>query len=107
MTPEQKRELIAACDAGDDVRAVTLSLQIAAWNSRAGKQADAIACRKLVDDLLHADSARAEYMRNRLTIATAVSPMLIRMGPREEAAAEAIRYADALISALSAIDIGA
>jgi hypothetical protein len=106
MTPEQKRDLIAACDAGDDVRAVTLGLQIAAWNARAGMQDTAIACRRLVDDLQHADARRSEYMRRRLEIATAVSPALIGRGPRDAAAAEAIRYADALIVALSAIEIG-
>jgi hypothetical protein len=106
MTPEQKRELIAACEAGDDVRAVTLGLQIAAWNARAGFQETAITCRRLVDDLRHADTNRAEYMQRRLAIATAVSPVLIGHGLREDAAAEAIRYADALLEALSSIGIG-
>ena len=106
MTPEQKRELIAACDAGDDVRAVTLCLQIAAWNARAGLQETAIACRRLVDELTHADARRAEYMRHRLAIATAVSPVLLAESPRKEAAADAIRYADALLDALSSIGIG-
>lgn len=106
MTPEQKRELIAACEAGDDVRAVTLGLQIAAWNARAGLQETAITCRRLVDDLRHADANRAEYMQRRLAIATAVSPALIAECPRKEAAADAIRYADALLDALSSIGIG-
>lgn len=106
MTPQQKAELIAACEAGDDVRAVTVALQITAWNARAGNKAEASACLRLVDALRHADNARAEYLRQRLAIATAVSPSLIGTGRREDAAAEAIRYADALLSALSAIEIG-
>ena len=106
MTPEQKQELIAACEQGDDVRAVTLGLQIAAWNARAGMQETAITCRRLVDELRNADSRRAEYMQKRLEIAIAVSPSLIGLGPREDAAAEAIRYADVLLDCLSSIGIG-
>jgi hypothetical protein len=106
MTPEQRQELIAACDAGDDVRAVTVGLQIAAWNARAGFLETATKCRQLVDDLRHAGAARAEYMQRRLAIATAVSRALIGHGPRQDAAAEAMRYADALLDALSSIPIG-
>jgi hypothetical protein len=106
MTPEQKRELIAACEAGDDVRAVTLGLQIAAWNARAGLQETAITCRRLVDELRNADANRAEYMQRRLAIATAVIPVLIGEGTRQDAADEAIRCADALLDALTSISIG-
>jgi hypothetical protein len=45
-------------------------------------------------------------MQRRLAIATAVSRALIGHGTRQDAAAEAIRYADALLDALSSIPIG-
>ncbi len=106
MTPQQKEELIRACDSGDDVKAVTLCLHIAAWNARKGLRETAVQCRALVDELQNADANRAEYMRTRLKIAMAVSGKIIGQASREEAAAEAIRYADALMAAMSSIKIG-
>ncbi len=106
MTPQQKEQLIMACDSGDDVMAVTLALRIAAWNARAGFRAAAAQCRALVDELQNADADRVEYMRMRLKIATAVSSEFISKHSTNDAAAEAIRYADALMTALSSIEIG-
>lgn len=50
MTPEQRRALVQACEDGDEVRIVTLALQIAASLARAGDQPKAMAIRRAVDD---------------------------------------------------------
>jgi hypothetical protein len=62
--------MIAAFDAGDDVRAVTIALSIAATLARAGNTSGAMAIRSEVDRQ-HAEAHRqAEYRRLRLEIAS-------------------------------------
>lgn len=77
MTPEQKSQLLAAVEAGDDIKAVTLSLQIAAWNARVGNRDEAIKIRSLVDDLMKADNAKAKYTQERLNVAKSVLPGIV------------------------------
>jgi hypothetical protein len=72
MTPEQKRELLAACEEDNDIRIVTIALQVAATAARARQTGVAHHIRFLVDNLHRKEDAEREYRRTRLTVATAL-----------------------------------
>lgn len=72
MTPEQRTAFIEACDAGDEVRAVTLALQIAAHNARAGRTEQAMAIRSEVDRKQAAEAWARERRRLRLEVAAMI-----------------------------------
>jgi len=68
-TTEQRKAMIAAFDAGDDVRAITIALQVCASMAREGNTSGAISIRNEVD-MAHADAHRkAEHRKLRLEIA--------------------------------------
>lgn len=69
MTPEQRAALIAACDAGDEVRCTTIALQICATAAREGRREIAQHIRLFVDNMLNREVAEKAYKRKRLEIA--------------------------------------
>lgn len=92
MTPHQRAALLAAAESGDDVRAVTLALQIAAGMARANRRDEAMAITRLVDHIRRPDVAEREHRRMRLDIAA-------RMSPPAQSAELAVEWADKLIAA--------
>lgn len=70
MTPEQRKHLLEACEAGDDVRIVTLALHIAATAAREGRTDTAVACRRAVDRHQQEEADARAHQEKRLTIAT-------------------------------------
>lgn len=50
MPPSHRTALLAAIDAGDDVKAITLILQVIAQKAKAGEQDEAAQIRKLLDE---------------------------------------------------------
>ena len=72
MTPEQKKELIAALDADNDVRAITIALQVCAWMARNKRPDDAVKIRSMVDAVQERKSFEAEWRKKRLTIAVSI-----------------------------------
>ena len=122
MTPEQRTNLIAACELGDEVKIITLALQIAAKSARDGKVKEAVAIRHLIDAHQGREQAEKEYKRQRQEIATQVLAGLVANpgGPyqssprcgwglvnctREDIAYEAVRIADSLIDANQGVPI--
>lgn len=89
MTPEQYRLLREAAESGDEVRAVTIALQIAAHNARNGRKEAGIAIRREVDKV----HARAEYEKERKRVRLQLAALIIP----HRTAAEAIREAESLI----------
>ena len=68
-TQHQREQMIAAFDAGDDVRAVTIALAMAATMARSGNTSGAMSIRSEVDRI-HAEAHRqAEHRKLRLEIA--------------------------------------
>ncbi len=99
-TAEQRKQIIAAFDAGDDVRAVTVALSIAASMARSGNTTGAMSIRSYVDRI-HADAHRqAAHRKMRLEIASMRYSMnsCIR-------ADEALKEADDLIMANEAMPV--
>lgn len=92
MTPEQKTQLVAACESGDDVRIVTVALQVCAWLARNGRQLEAIALRNSTDDVARTEHAIREHKKKRLEIAS----LLFASSPNYSAG-EAVRGADLLV----------
>ena len=92
MTPEQKTQLIAACESGDDVRIVTVALQVCAWLARNGRQLEAIALRSSTDDVARTEHAIREHKKKRLEIAS-----LLFAFDENTSADGAIRGADLLM----------
>ena len=72
MTPQQRQELIEALDNNDSVRAVTIALQICAHLARNGEQDKANKIRGLIDRHKHAEAAKDEFRRQRLSIAASI-----------------------------------
>jgi hypothetical protein len=70
VTPDQRRILVEACESGDDVRIVTIALQIAATLARDKRVVEALAIRKAVDDHNRQDSEWIEWKRVRLQVAS-------------------------------------
>ena len=69
-TQHQRDQMIAAFDAGDDVRAVTIALSIAATMARSGNTSGAMSIRSEVDRI-HAEAhRRVEHRKLRLEIAS-------------------------------------
>ncbi len=66
MSPSHRTALLAAVDAGDDVRAITLILQVIAQKAKAGEQDEATQIRKLLDE--HRGSAGAVTAYRRLLL---------------------------------------
>jgi hypothetical protein len=66
MTPSHRTALLAAIDTGDDVKAVTLVLQVIAQKAKAGEQDEAAQIRKLLDE--HRGSAGAVTAYRRLLL---------------------------------------
>ena len=100
MTSEQYKALMEACKNSDDVRIVTLALQIAATASREKRRNMAIGIREIVDHHLDAPTQIREYYRHRLEIATKAMAGLISRSVAwdpAEVAALSVRYADALM----------
>lgn len=104
MTPTQKTELLKALEEGNDVRIVTIALQVAAQAARERRQDEAIAIRTLIDDHQSRDYAEKEYKKLRLQL---VAPlfMLIPGETLEWSAAQAVARADALIKACATIPV--
>ena len=69
MTPQQRIDLIRACDNGDDVHIVTLAMAIAATAARGGSMENALAIRAMADAHLRMEQTEIEYRRLRLEIA--------------------------------------
>ena len=106
MTPEQKTALIDACERQDEVKAVTIALQIAAKAARDKKNDAAVAIRDLIDAHKSRGQVEKEYRQLRLTVATQIaSGMLANANSRapttvagcEVLAQFAVSTADALI----------
>jgi hypothetical protein len=106
MTPEQKTALIDACERQDEVRAVTIALQIAAKAARDKKNDAAVAIRDLIDAHKSRDQVAKEYRQLRLTVATQIASGMMANGncraPTTSAGHEnlseyAVGMADALI----------
>ena len=72
MLPQQRTELIAALDADDDIRAVTIALHICAHLARTNKRMEARIIRDAIDVHQSRVSAEKEHRRKRLEIATAI-----------------------------------
>lgn len=72
MTPEQKKELIAALDADNDVRAITIALQVCASLARNKRPDDAVKIRSMVDSFQERKSLEAEWRKKRLAIAVSI-----------------------------------
>jgi hypothetical protein len=66
MTPQHRTVLIAAIEAGDDVKAITLILQVIAQKAKAGEQDEATQIRKLLDE--HRGNAGAVTAYRRLLL---------------------------------------
>ena len=92
MTPEQKTQLIAACESGGDVRIVTVALQVCAWLARNGRQPEATALHNSIDDVARTAHAIREHKKKRLEIAS----LLFASDP-SYSAGEAVRGADLLM----------
>lgn len=105
MTPEQKNALIEACESGNDVRIVTIALQIAASAARDGRQDDSLIIRNLVDNMFRKDGADRAYRQMRLDVAKRVIPEYLAMLGYERAAKEAVSAADALLHAVATIEV--
>jgi hypothetical protein len=69
MTPSHRTALLAAIDSGDDVKAVTLVLQVIAQKAKAGEQDEAAQIRKLLDEHRGNAGAVTAYRRLLLDIA--------------------------------------
>lgn len=91
MTPDQKRLLIEAADKGDDIRIVTIALQIGAHAARERRQDDAIAIRRLVDIHQSQESAEIIHRQKRLEIVTRI------YGLKNMGVEDAITIADSMI----------
>ena len=92
MTPEQKTQLIAACENGDSVRIVTIALEVCAWLTRNGWQTTAVGLRRSIDDISRTEHAIREHKKKRLEIAA----LLFASDP-SYSAGEAVRGADLLM----------
>lgn len=77
MTPDQRRALVHACEAGDDVQTVTLALHIAASLARSGDQPKAMAIRRAVDDHQAREERERERHRLRVEFAKAALPGIL------------------------------
>jgi hypothetical protein len=100
-TAEQRKQMIAAFDAGDDVRAVTIALSIAATMARSGDTSGAMAIRGEVDRQQAEAHRQTEYRRIRLDVAT----RLLAAGIDDWSVGDAITAADGLISANNTMPI--
>ena len=69
MTPSHRSALLAAVDAGDDVKAVTIVLQVIAQKAKAGEQDEASQLRKLLDEHRGGAGAATAYRRLLLDMA--------------------------------------
>lgn len=94
MTPEQRAALIAACDAGDEVRCTTIALQICATAAREGRTTAAMNIRTFIDGMHNREEAEQAYKRKRLEVAM----HLFSYYPRTDIY-EVVGIADALIRA--------
>ena len=68
MTPSHRSALLAAVDAGDDVKAVTIVFQVIAQKAKAGEQDEAAQIRKLLDEHGHRGNAGAVTAYRRLLL---------------------------------------
>jgi hypothetical protein len=103
MTPSQKADLKAACEAGDDVRIVTVALSIAAHAARERRPNEAVVIRSRVDEHLQAEEREREHKRMRLTVAAHIMPGLLAGAHDKEkligVCRRSIRVADMLMYA--------
>jgi hypothetical protein len=90
MTPEQRKALVDACETGDDVRIVTIALQVAAMLARERKVDAAMAIRGRVDQMKAEKHMHEERRRKRLEIAAS---LYWRAG----SISDSVKLADALI----------
>jgi hypothetical protein len=105
MTPSQRTELVHALESGNDVRVVTIALQLAASAARERRQDDAVAIRKLVDDHHSRESADIQYRRMRLDVAKRIMPVLTNSAWKETDSRAAVMAADALLHAVATIAV--
>lgn len=101
MTPEQRTALLSACEEGNEVRIITIALQIAAKAARDGKQAVAVALRDLVDAHHRIGEAEKLYRAKRETIAA----MILANNSDDWTVQEAVQCADRLILANATMPI--
>ena len=95
MTPEQQTALLEACRESNDVRIVTIALQVAANCARNKRQEDAIAIRNSVDAMQVVAHREKEYRKIRLEVAARLyADPVINCD-----ANDAVRFADSLIKA--------
>jgi len=94
MLPQQRTELIAALDADDDIRAVTIALHICAHLARTNKRMEARIIRDAIDVHQSRVSAEKEYRRKRIEIAA-----VIMAGQKYIESLQAIECADSLMAA--------
>jgi hypothetical protein len=105
VTPEQKSELLAACQDGNDVRIITVALQVAAGAARRREIEDARKIRGLVDDLQLQQARRVERRRERNELArAALIGLASTQTPVAEVASIAFGYADAMLAYQDAED---
>jgi len=102
VNTEQRADILAACEAGDSVRVVTLALAIAATHARAGDTDKAIGIRRQVDDY-HTREERERERRRMLDQAAlaAITGLLAnpnRKGSPEAFAKDAYGIADAVLA---------
>lgn len=77
MNANQKTELLAACEQGNEVRIVTIALQIAASAARSGDLNTARDVRSMVDDHHKKEHMAAEKLRMRDEFAKAALPGIV------------------------------
>jgi len=95
MLPQQRTELIAALDADDDVKAVTIALSIAAQLARTNKRLEAMQIRDAVDVHQARASDERAYRVKRLDIAA----MFSSSGSFGGTDIDAINWSDSLMAA--------
>ena len=92
MTNEQRNQLIAACETGDDVRIITIALHVAASCARAKQLDAAIAIKSRIDAVQGQLASEKEYRRERLEVIKAFA--LYDQGLEER-----VEYADKIMRA--------
>ena len=94
MKPEQKKQLVDACNNNDAVKISTIALAIAATLAKQGKRGDACRIRSLYDRNQTAEHMAKEYRKIRLDIAKTILPLI---GIEDVDLRDAVKIADDLI----------
>ena len=102
MLPQQRTELIAALDADDDIRAVTIALHVCAYLARTNKRQEAMVIRGAIDVHQARASNERAYRIKRLEIAA-----VIMAGHKYIESLQAIECADGLMASNASAPIPA